>query len=507
MKKIIVVDNHPLLLKFMTDFLEKQGHRVKTAKDSLSTLKILATWIPDAMFIDLVMPNISGDKLCRIIRRMPQFIKVHIIILSAIAAEEEIDFLEIGADACIAKGPFNKMSKHVLDVLNLMDQENQKSLSGKIRGIEDVYQREVTKELLASKKHFEVIMNNMSEGIIEITREATIVYANPSAISLTGMNEEKLLASDFFELFNEDQVERVKNLVSAAKSATQTGVDKSLFDLNGKQVLVDILPVDDQAHRSTVVVIKDITSRKQMENRLRDAGKVQTIATMAGGIAHNFNNSLFAITGNIELLKMSFPKEERIRIYIDQIEKSAHHMSNLTSQLLSYARGGKYQVKTLAANEIVEKAFSLSQHTIDPGIRVEISIDENVFRIEADFTQIQMIISAILANAQEAIEGKGMIKICAKNEKIEDDSVSVLIAKPGNYVCFSVKDNGRGMDERTKNKMFDPFFSTKFQGRGLSMAAVHGIVKNHDGSISVESKPGIGTKVDVFLPAADTNKI
>ena len=507
MKKILVVDNHPVMLKYMTDLLEKQGHRVKTAKDSLSALKILETWTPDAMFIDMVMPNISGDKLCRIIRRKPLYNKVYIIILSAIAAEMDIDYLELGADACIAKGPFDKMSKHVLDVLNLMDQENKKSLSGKIKGIEDVYQREITKELLSSKKHFEVIMNNMSEGIIEITQEGAIVYANPSAISLTGMTEEKLLASDFFKLFNEEQLERMKNLVGVAGSATQTSVEESLFDLNGKQVSVNILPVDDQAHKSAVAVINDITFRKQMESRLRDAGMVQTIATMAGGIAHNFNNSLFTITGNIELLKMSLPEAENIRKYTDQMDKSAHHMSNLTSQLLSYAQGGKYQVKTIAANEIVENAFSLIQHTIEPGISVEKSIDENVSRIKADFTQIQMIISAIVANAQEAIEGKGMIRICTKNEKIDDDSICVLAAKPGNYVCFSVEDNGKGMDEETKNKMFDPFFTTKYQGRGLSMAAVHGIVKNHDGSISVESKPGMGTRVDVFFPAVDSKRI
>ena len=154
MKKILVVDNHPVMLKYMTDLLEKQGHRVKTAKDSLSALKILETWTPDAMFIDMVMPNISGDKLCRIIRRKPLYNKVYIIILSAIAAEMDIDYLELGADACIAKGPFDKMSKHILDVLNLMDQENKNSLSGKIKGIEDLYQREITKELLSSKKHF-----------------------------------------------------------------------------------------------------------------------------------------------------------------------------------------------------------------------------------------------------------------------------------------------------------------------------------------------------------------
>ena len=504
-KKIIIVDNHPVILKYMTDLLEKQGYRVKTAKDSLSALKIIDTWIPDAMFIDMVMPNISGDKLCKIIRSMPELNKVYIIILSAIAAEAEIDFLEIGADACIAKGPFDKMSKHVLDVLNLMDPENKKCLSGEIKGIEDVYEREIAKELLSAKKHFEVIMNNMSEGIFEITQEAKIVYANPSAISLTGMTEEKLLTSDFYELFQEDQREGMKNLASDAESAAQIKVDESLFDLNGKQVSVSFLSVDDPVNRSLVAVIKDITFRKQMENKLRDARRAQAIATMAGGIAHNFNNALSVITGNIELLKMSIPEAEIIKKYTDEMDKSAYRMANLTSQLLSYAEGGKYEVKIISANEIVENTLSLIQHTMDPGIHVEKNIADNVSRVQADFTQIQMIISAIVANAQEALEGKGFIKISVKNEKIDGVPMSRLNEVPGNYVCFSVEDSGKGMDRETKNKMFDPFFTTKNQGRGLGMAAVHGIVKNHDGSISVNSKPDVGTKVDVLLPAVDTD--
>jgi PAS domain S-box-containing protein len=506
-KKIIVVDNHPVILKYMTDLLEKQGHRVKTAEDSLSALKILDTWIPDAMFIDMVMPNISGDKLCRIIRSMPELNHVYIIILSAIAAEAEIDFIEIGADACIAKGPFDKMSKHVLDVLSTMEQGGKSRFSKKIKGIESVFQREITKELLSSKKHYEVIMNNMSEVIIEITQEARIVYVNPSAVSLTGMPEEKLLATDFFELFHGDQRERIKKLVSAAESAPQINTDEHPFELNGKEISINILSVKDRVDKSAVIVINDITLRKQMEDRLREARKVQAIATLAGGIAHNFNNALSGITGNIELLKMSLPEAENIRKYTDQMDKSAHQMANLTSQLLSYAQGGKYQTKIISAKDIVENTLSLIRHTIDPGIRVKKSIAENVSRIKADFTQMQMIISAIVANAQEAIEGKGIIRIYVKDEEIDDYSASILDAKPGRYVCFTVEDNGKGMDEETKNKMFDPFFTTKFHGRGLGMAAVHGIVKNHDGCISVDSKPGRGTEVRFFLPAVDTKVI
>ena len=118
MQKILVVDNHPVMLKFMENLLEARGFKVLTAQDGLSALDVLKTFTPDIMFIDLVMPNIDGENLCRIIRSMPEFRDVYLVILSAIAAEKKIDFEAIGANACIAKGPFDKMSEYILSILN-----------------------------------------------------------------------------------------------------------------------------------------------------------------------------------------------------------------------------------------------------------------------------------------------------------------------------------------------------------------------------------------------------
>jgi len=121
MKKILVVDNDVMLLEFMSDLLEKEGHHVLTAKDGLTALEKLKAYIPDIMFIDLVMPNIDGEKLCRTIRRIPELNSIYIVIVSAIAAEQEIDVAEIGANACIAKGSFDKMSEHVIYVIDRLD--------------------------------------------------------------------------------------------------------------------------------------------------------------------------------------------------------------------------------------------------------------------------------------------------------------------------------------------------------------------------------------------------
>ena len=131
MQKILVVDNHPVMLKFMENLLGSQGHKVLTAPDGLSALDVLKTFTPDVMFIDLIMPNIGGEKLCRVIRNMPEFKDVCLVILSGVAVEKDLDFKALGVDACIAKGPFDIMSKHVLSVLGQLDQGGAQEFSEK----------------------------------------------------------------------------------------------------------------------------------------------------------------------------------------------------------------------------------------------------------------------------------------------------------------------------------------------------------------------------------------
>jgi CheY-like chemotaxis protein len=157
-KRTLVVDNHPMMLKFMSHLLEKEGYPVLTASDGLAALDILKTETPEIVFTDLIMPGIDGEKLCRIIRGTPKLKDVYVIILSAIAAEQEVDFEAFGANACIAKGPLNQMTEHVLSALALQDREPSASHHGKTIGADEVYPRHITKELLSIKKHFEVIL-------------------------------------------------------------------------------------------------------------------------------------------------------------------------------------------------------------------------------------------------------------------------------------------------------------------------------------------------------------
>ena len=503
-QKALVVDNHPVVLKFMSNLLEREGYQVITAHDGISTLSILRSFKPDVIFLDLVMPNISGDKLCRIIRRNPALRQVHIVILSAIAAEERVDFVDMGADACIAKGPFNKMGEHVLAVLNNLGQASSAMLKKEIIGLEDIYERQVTKELVASKKHSDVILNNMSEGILELNGNAKIIYANPAAVSLIDIVEEDLLGRDFTDLFQGNFRRRVENLLDMNEEMAGSTTENYPWELGDKKVLVEVIPVRDAENRSCVVILNDITEWMRLENHLRHAQKMEAIGTLAGGIAHQFNNALFAIIGNTELLQMKSPGNENIKTYLSAVKAPLDRMTGLTDQLLAYAQDGNHQSTAVSIQKLVLDTVSLVQHTTDPRVRIETDLPAEVLNVEVDIAQMQMAISAILSNAAEAIEGKGRIKISAGNGIVRKEFEKIHLESDLNrFVYLRVEDDGKGMDRKTKDRIFEPFFTTKFQGRGLGMAAVYGLVRRHGGYLDVASEENQGTTVSVYLPLTE----
>jgi len=252
---------------------------------------------------------------------------------------------------------------------------------------------------------------------------------------------------------------------------------------------------------------KTITERKNIQARLQEAQKMEAIATLAGGIAHEFNNALCAVIPNIDLLKSKFPDSDEINKHAQPIQNSAERMAHLTSQLLAYARGGKYQPQQISLNNFVLDTLPLIKHIIKPGIKLETDLVEDFCYVEADLTQMQMVLLAVMMNAAEAIEAQGYIRLTIRHEDIDEEFVKGHAdSKPGSYVSLTIEDNGKGMNEETRSRVFEPFFTTKFQGRGLGMAAVYGIVKNHDGMVTVGSELGQGTVVRIYLPAVDKPK-
>ncbi len=250
-------------------------------------------------------------------------------------------------------------------------------------------------------------------------------------------------------------------------------------------------------------LVRDITGQKKVELKLFQSQKMQSIATMAGGIAHDFNNLMTGVLGYAELLKKNFPDDSDKSRMLDTISTSARRAGDLAQQLLAYARGGKYQPKVMSLNATIAETLDLQDHVFPPGIKVERTMEENLWDIKADPTQMQQVIMNLCINAVESMGSEGRLTIRTQNVELDSRFTETHPGlQPGRHICLTVSDTGVGMKPEVRAKVFEPFFTTKMQGRGLGMSAVYGIVKNHSGHIAVSSMEGKGTTFRIYLPVA-----
>lgn len=257
--------------------------------------------------------------------------------------------------------------------------------------------------------------------------------------------------------------------------------------------------------------IYDLTERiaiekekKRVDEQMQSARQIQAIATLAGGIAHQFNNALAVIYGSLDLLEINAQGNLENRRFITSLKTSASRMSRLTDQLLAYAEGGKYQPQHFSVNDLVSDLISSKMMVRDSSIQVLTKLSADIRLTTGDITQIKMVIEVVLANAFESLTKGGEVMITTGRKLIGDEqTLNQRLPKAGEYTFISVQDNGAGMKEETLQRIFEPFFTTKIYGRGLGMAAAFGIIRNHDGLITVDSEFGKGTNVIIYLPSAE----
>ena len=387
---------------------------------------------------------------------------------------------------------------------------------GTITDVTDLKQAE--EALRESEQENRLILSNMSDYVWVLDLiTLRVTYVSPVVEKILGYSPDEMKTLDLDAFFSPETMETVTGVIEKEISIDgKDGIDPDrrivmeleIFHKGGTEMWTEIsfsLLRDNEGKPTSLIgITRDITERKQRESQFQQAQKMEAIATLAGGVAHEFNNSLVGIMGHIELLKMNLPEDEGRNKSLHAMNTAGHRMSRLTDQLLAYAQGGKYQPKDLKLDDFVIETLPILQHDLSPTVRVETHFSKDNSYIKGDYAQMQMVLSAILANANEAIEDTGLIKIAAENIDIDEDFTKQHPdLKPGPYVCLTIEDNGKGMDEETRSGIFEPFFTTKFQGRGMGMAAVHGIVMNHDGWISVDSEFGKGTNVQIYLPAIE----
>jgi len=470
-------------------------HYFQEATDCLERLDEIN---PDVVIADYLLPGMNGIEFLKSLNREQRDIPV-IIITGQGDENLAIQAMKLGAwDYLVKSGDFFTLIPSVI---------------GKV-----VREWKLKESLQGSQRRFREIFSQSPIGIAVYDQNGLLVEANKSCMDIFGVSDPVHMES--FKLIDAPNAppELKTRLLKGETVRYEAPFDfdnVSEFELferdrSGVAFLeIVITPMEGGSGRCDsgyLVQIQDITRRKQAEEEKKEiqVQRMESIFTLAGGIAHDFNNALSGITGNIELLKMDLPNMANIDRYVAAMSSAAQRMVHLTDQLLAYARGGKYLSTNISLSEFVEETLPMIQHKIAPAICVKTNLASDISNVEADMTQMHMAFSAVVINAAEAVEGQGQIIIRTSNKEIDEGIAKYNPGlKPGRYSCLTVQDDGKGMDAETKRKIFEPFFTRKFQGRGLGMAAVYGIVKNHGGWISVESQLGKGTVVRIYLPAVE----
>jgi two-component system, cell cycle sensor histidine kinase and response regulator CckA len=259
-----------------------------------------------------------------------------------------------------------------------------------------------------------------------------------------------------------------------------------------------------QGHPATLNFVRDITRDKELERRFQEAQRMESLGTLAGGIAHDFNNLLMGIQGNVSLMYLDVEDDPEFTEKLQSIEDCVESGSRLTKQLLGFARGGKYVVKPMDLNKILKSSADMFGRT-RKAISIHGDFEPELWIVVADGNQIEQVLVNLYLNAWQAMQLGGELIIKSENTVLDKFFVKPHDVPPGRYVKISVTDHGMGMDESIRRRIFEPFFTTHEPGRGtgLGLASAFGIIKNHHGFITVQSKLGEGSTFCIYLPASD----
>jgi len=279
---------------------------------------------------------------------------------------------------------------------------------------------------------------------------------------------------------------------------------------DGSKHIIDrsIAPVMEAGEvRYHVCIDDDVSKERQVAEKMEHTQRLESLGVLAGGIAHDFNNILTTIMGNAALGRMKMKASDPAMAHLASIEEASQHAADLCKQMLAYSGKGRFVVKHLNLSDMVEEITKLLDVSIAKNVVLKFHLAENLPAVEADAAQLQQIIINLVINASDAIgEKSGVISLSTGMMQADEAYLQGAYAaeniQPGRFVFLEVADTGCGMDEEIQKKVFDPFFSTKFTGRGLGMSAVLGIVQGHHGAIKVYSEPGQGTNFKILLPAS-----
>jgi len=489
-KKILVVDNNKLIVRLITGFLEREGHEVESAEDAFSALDLLKKFTPQIIYVDLIMPRIGGDALCRIFRTIPQVANCFIVIVSAAAAEQQIDFLAIGADACIAKGPFAEMSHHIQATIAESEASaGALNLNRQIRGANHLYPRQITKELLSANKHLQVILESISQGVIEII-DNRVSYANPAALSILQTSLEKIIGCYLDEILESATWEQLASIIDRGFEQLSFKTENGLLRINGRHIIPQCL-VSEENSSNRIVLLTDITERKQMESVIEATNLNDNLGYIFSGIRHEIGNPVNSLKMALTVLNKNIDNYDRTTIaeFVDRSLQEVFRIEYLLKALRNFSLFESPDLKSFRIDQFMDNFTSLVQDDMKSrNINLRTIFGQGVEWIYTDGRALHHVLLNLLTNAADAVAEK------------EDPRIIISITCSPPWVKIKVDDNGIGISDSEKKHLFKPFFTSKAKGTGLGLVIVKKMLMKINGSITIQSDTNFGTTVTVSLP-------
>ena len=371
-------------------------------------------------------------------------------------------------------------------------------------------------ELNTEQERLAVTLQSIGDGVMTTDTDGNIVLLNKVAEELTGWRNAEAQgkpATEVFNVINEKsgnkclspiqkvlKSDEIVELENHTALLAKDGSQKSIADSGA--------PIRDSEGKilGVVLVFRDVTNEKKMEEELLKVRMLESVGVLAGGIAHDFNNILAAILGNVELASRRLGPQHKVSPLLDEAQKASNRATKLTQQLLTFAKGGSPVKETTSVQQIIRESADFILHGSQ--VSCHYNYPEDLWCVDVDSGQMGQVIQNIVLNAKHAMPAGGQIEItCSNIENVASESLPPIYS--GSYVKISIADSGVGMPDKVLEKIFAPYFTTKQEGSGLGLAICHSIISKHDGHILAKSVSGEGTTFDIYLPAilsADTRK-
>ena len=379
---------------------------------------------------------------------------------------------------------------------------------------------ESTERAARQAASIEAILSSMQDGLLVVEASGCPSYANDKFWEMWGLDKVEMLEDVSEKELWSGIVERLAggdemaDRVEGASDLAALFEDKDLVLKSGRVVSVGMSPfLQEETSVGRIWTFRDVTDklsaeeeRRRIEERMRESQKIESLGILAGGIAHDFNNILVGVLGNVELAMAKLEKDAPAQAQLTGARRSAERAAELVQQLLAYAGRGRVMSVELDLSSLVNETRELVRTAISKKAELRVELDESLY-VDGDPVQIRQIVMNLITNASDALEEQeGLIRIrTGRRRLVEGDFRDALPRPPdaGEYAFLEIEDSGIGMDRATRRKIFEPFFSTKFAGRGLGLSAVLGIIRSHRGYVRVRSQMGEGTVFTVLLPRVD----